>query len=185
MKYLVTPEAPDHLPLATLPCLTEQCNRCGKNFSRQYSLSKYMLVVHGASRPWKILQDIYLAKNMAGIGISFVICHIAFKTRIGFQRHMKRGAHLLGPGPEDVKGGILREFMLLLDGISVWDKAHKRERVHTCNVCDKAFKVLGTPEQHIFGSTVAMCLCSRVVARSSRPTTESTHELSLFFWFFS
>ena len=33
--------------------------------------------------------------------------------------HMKRGSHLLPPGPEDVKGGFVREFMLLLDGISV------------------------------------------------------------------
>ena len=24
-------KAPDHLPLATLPCLPEQCNHCGKN----------------------------------------------------------------------------------------------------------------------------------------------------------
>ena len=32
---------------------------------------------------------------------------------------------------------------------SVWgDKAHKRERVHPCNVCDKAFKSLPTPNQH-------------------------------------
>ena len=45
MNYLGPPEAPDHLPLATLPCLPEQCNHCGKN-----SLSKHMLVVHGASR---------------------------------------------------------------------------------------------------------------------------------------
>ena len=39
MNYLVPPEAPDHLPLATLPCLPEQCNHCGKNFSRKSSLS--------------------------------------------------------------------------------------------------------------------------------------------------
>ena len=32
MNYLVTPKAPDHLPLATLLCLPEQCNHCGKNF---------------------------------------------------------------------------------------------------------------------------------------------------------
>jgi hypothetical protein len=31
MNYLGPPEAPDHLPLATLPCLPEQCNHCGKN----------------------------------------------------------------------------------------------------------------------------------------------------------
>ena len=32
MIYLEPPGAPDHLPLATLPCLLEQCNPCGKNF---------------------------------------------------------------------------------------------------------------------------------------------------------
>ena len=32
MKYMLNPEAPDHLPLATLPCLPERCNHCGKNF---------------------------------------------------------------------------------------------------------------------------------------------------------
>jgi hypothetical protein len=41
-------------------------------------------------------------------------------------KHMKKGA----PRPEDVKGGFVREFMLLLDGISVGDKGHKKERVH-------------------------------------------------------
>ena len=43
----------------------------------------------------------------------------AFKTRISFEKHMKRGAHLLAPGPKDAKGGFVREFILLLDGISV------------------------------------------------------------------
>ena len=57
---------------------------------------------------------------------------------------MKRGTHLLAPGPENIKVGFVREFMLLLDGISVGDKAHKKERVHPCNVCDKAFKSLPT-----------------------------------------
>ena len=32
---------------------------------------------------------------------------------------MTRGAHLLAPGPENVEGGFVREFMLLLDWISV------------------------------------------------------------------
>ena len=82
-----------------------------------------MVVVHGASRPSKILQDRYLAKLMARRRISFVICYIAFKTRISFKKHMKRGAHLLAPGPEDVEGGLVREFMLLLDGTN-----HTRER---------------------------------------------------------
>ena len=51
MNYLVPPEAPDHLPIPTFPCLPEQCNNGGKNFSRKPSLSKHMLVVHGASHP--------------------------------------------------------------------------------------------------------------------------------------
>ena len=97
MNYLLTPDAPDHLPLATLPCLPEQCNHCGKNFSRKSRLSLHMLVVHGASRPSKILQDRYLAKLMARRWISFVICYIAFKSRISFEEHMKMGAHLLAP----------------------------------------------------------------------------------------
>ena len=119
MNYLVPPVASDHLTLATLPCLPEQCTHRGKNFSKKSSLSKHMLVVHGASRPLKILQDRYLAKLMARRRISFVIRYIAFKTRISFKKPMKRGAHLLAPGPEDVKGRFVREFMLLLDGISV------------------------------------------------------------------
>ena len=47
-NYLEPLAAPDHLPLANLPCLLEQCNHCDKNF--QKNLSKHKLVVHGASR---------------------------------------------------------------------------------------------------------------------------------------
>ena len=147
MIYLVTPETPDHLPLATLPCLPEQCNYCGENFSRKSILSKHVLVVHWASCPSKILQDIYLAKLMAHIRISFVICDITFQTRISFKKHMKRGAHLFAPGPEDVEGGLGGKFCCCWIR-SVWgDKAHKRERAHPCNFCDKAFKSLQTPNQ--------------------------------------
>ena len=127
MNYLVTPEEPDHLPLATLPCLPEHCKHGGKNFSRKSSMSKRMVVVHGASRPSNILQDRYLAKLMACRRINFAIYYIAFKTRISFKKHMKRGAYLLAPGPEDVKGRFVREFMLLLHGISVGGKI-TRER---------------------------------------------------------
>ena len=45
---------------------------------------------------------------MAHRRISFVICYIAFRTRISLLKHMKRGAQLLAPGPEDVKGGFVR-----------------------------------------------------------------------------
>ena len=79
---------------------------------------KHTLVVQGPSRPSKILQDRYLAELVARKRISFVICYIAFKTSISFKKHMKRGAHLLAPGPGDVEG-VGTEMVLLLDGISV------------------------------------------------------------------
>ena len=115
----MTPKALYHLPLANMPCLSEQCNHCGKYFSRKSSLSLHILVVHGASHPLEVLQDGYLTKLVAHRRLSFVICYIALKTRISFNRDMKRGAHLLAPGPEDVKSGFVRKFMLLLDVISV------------------------------------------------------------------
>ena len=70
---------------------------------------------------------------------------------------MMRCAHLLAPGPEDIKGGFVREFMLLLDGISVRDKAHKKGRVNPCNVCDKAFKFLETANQQTIWHHSAQC----------------------------
>ena len=127
MNYQVPPYAPDHMPLSTLPCSPEQCNHCGKNFSRISSVSKLMLVIHGASRPSKILQDRYLAKLMTHRRISFAISYITFETRISFKEHMKRGADLLAPGPAGVEGRFLREIMLLLDGISVGGQS-TRER---------------------------------------------------------
>ena len=97
----------------------------------------------------EILQDRYLLKLYTHQRISFVICYITFKTRISFKEHMKRGAHLLAPGPAGVEGRFVKEIMLLLDGISVWGTKHKREkRFHHCNVCDKAFKSLQMPSQH-------------------------------------
>ena len=75
----------------------------------------------------KILQDRYLVKLFAHPRISFVICYITFKTRISFREHFKRGAHLLAPGPADVKGRFVRKIMLVLDGISVGGQS-TRER---------------------------------------------------------
>ena len=63
--------------------------------------------------------------------ISFVICYITFKKRISFKEHIKRGVHLLAPGPAAVKGRVEREIMLLLDGISVGGTKHKRKRGFT------------------------------------------------------
>ena len=70
---------------------------------------------------------------------------------------MKRGAHLLAAGPSGVVCRLVREFMFLLDGISVGDKTQERERVHPCNVCDKAFKSLPTPNQHKIFQHSALC----------------------------
>ena len=78
-----------------------------------------MLGVHGASLPSKILQDGYLAKLMARRRTSFAICYITVKMRTNFKERMQKGAHLLAPEPASVKGGLVWEFMLLLDGISV------------------------------------------------------------------
>ena len=79
-KY-IHKEAPDTLPLATLPCLPEQCSHRGKNFSRKSGLSKHMLEIHGASNCSKILQYRYLAKLMARRRTSY----ITVKTRISFK----------------------------------------------------------------------------------------------------
>ena len=56
-----------------------------------------------------------------------VISYIIFKTRISFKEHMKSGGHLLAPGTAGVKGRFVREFMLLLDVISVREQI-TRER---------------------------------------------------------
>ena len=80
MNYLVTPEATNHLQLATLPCLTEQCNHCGKNFSRKSSPSKHMLVVHGARR------------------VRFVKTQNSkLKTRISLKKRGEEGCSSTGP----------------------------------------------------------------------------------------
>ena len=75
-------------------------------------------------------------------------CYITFQTRISFKEHMKKVAHLLPPGPASVKGGFVREFMLLLDRISLGEQS-ARERGGSPRIfCDKAFKSLPTPNQH-------------------------------------
>ena len=72
-----------------------------------------------------------MVKLYAHRRVSFVICYITFKTRISFKEHIKRGAHLLAPGPAGVKGRFVKEIMLLLDGISVGGTKHKREKGFT------------------------------------------------------
>ena len=55
----------------------------------------------------------------------FSILYINFKTRIIFKEYIKKGALKLAPGPASVKGGFAREFMLLLDGVSLGGTKHK------------------------------------------------------------
>ena len=67
-----------------------------------------------------------------------------------FKKHMKSGAHLLAPVPEDVKGGFVREIMLFLEGISVGGQSPQEREQHiiwqnsghvfVCKSCGKKFK---------------------------------------------
>ena len=71
---------------------------------------------------------------------------------------MKRGAHLLAPGPEDVKGGFVRGFM----SFAGWDQCggqstREIDRVHHCNVCEKSFKSLQTPKRLKQSNNVFVC----------------------------
>ena len=81
---------------------------------------------------------------------------------------------MLAPRPEDIKGGCVKEFMLLLDGIIFGDKAHKKERVHPCNVCDKAFKSLGTPNTHIIWQHNGNVFVCKVCDKKFKTKTAST-----------
>ena len=62
MNDLGPPEAPDHLLLATLPCVRRKVQPLWYELLIKISLSKHMLVVHEASRLKKILKDRYLVK---------------------------------------------------------------------------------------------------------------------------
>ena len=137
----------------TLPCLPEQCRHGGKNFSRRSSLSKHRLLVHGASRPTKIMQDRYLAKLMVHRRTSFAICYITLKTRISFREHMKKCAHLLAPEPLSVEGGFAREFMLLLDGISVRGQSTREKWFTSVMSVPILFNICQRLTSTYFGST--------------------------------
>ena len=69
---------------------------------------------------------------------------------------MKRGAHMLAPGPEGVKGRFVREIMLLLDGISFGGTNQKREKGFTPVMSVTKLSSLCK----FLASTVAMCLPS-------------------------
>ena len=92
-------------------------------------------------------------------------------TRISFKKHMKRGAHLLAPGPAGVKGRFVREIMLLLDRTK-----HKRERGFTLVMSvTKLSSLCKCLARTKFSSTVASgTVPARVVSRSSAPATTST-----------
>ena len=61
----------------------------------------------------------------------------------------EEGAHLLARGPAGVKAGLWGKSCCCWMR-PVWGyKAQERERVHFCNVCDKALKSLQVPSQHI------------------------------------
>ena len=73
---------------------------------------------------------------------------------------------MLALEPAGFNGRFVREIMLLLDGISVMCVTK------LLSIC----KCLASIK---FGSTVAMCLPAKVVARGSTPTTASTDTISL------
>ena len=76
-------------------------------------------------------------------------------------------------GPAGVEGRLVKEIMLLLDGISVAGKTQERERGFTVMSVTKLSSLCNYLASTKFHSTVAMCLPARVVARSSTPTTAS------------
>ena len=116
---------------------------------------------------------------MAHRRISFAICYITFNTRFSLKEHMKSEAHLLAPGPAGVKGRFVGEFMLLLDGNS----ERQRETGFTSvmsvtRISSLCQRITSTR----FGSTLAMCVSARLVARSSKPTVASTDTRSFSLW---
>ena len=87
-----------------------------------------------------------------------------------------RGVHRLAPGPGIVEGRCVREFMFMLDGISVGEQStRERDRVPPCNGCDQPFKSLPTLNQHKIWQHIGYVF----LARSSIPTTALTDTRSL------
>ena len=82
---------------------------------------------------------------MAHRRTSFAICYITFKTRIHYKEHMKKGAHLLVPGFACVKGGLVRELMLLHSGHMFVCKGCGK-KIQTNNIINRLKKlVCGKP----------------------------------------
>ena len=84
-EFLGPPEAPDHLPLATLPCLLEQCNHCGKSFVICYIIFKTRI-----SFKEHMNRGVHLlATRPAGVEDRFVskIMLLLDKVSVGGQKH--------------------------------------------------------------------------------------------------
>ena len=87
MNYLVTPKALDHLPLATRPCLPEQCNYCSKNFSRASCPSKIPGQVDGI---WHLVRNEVHKRFFLNSCLHWIITkYFSYKNHSGifFERH--------------------------------------------------------------------------------------------------
>ena len=101
--------------------------------------------------------------------------------------------HYLATEPADVEGRFVREIMLSLDGISavLGDKAQERERIHPCNVCDKAFMSMQMLSQHkMLQQSVFTCKgCGKnfnpniSINRHNKLVCGKTHHRKRFFHF--
>ena len=82
---------------------------------------------------------------------------------------MKRGTHLLAPLPAVFEGRFVREIMSLLDGIIVGGQSTRDRGFTPVMLVTKLSSLCNYLASTKFGSTVAMCLPARVVARSLTP----------------
>ena len=83
-----------------------KCNHCGNNFSKKSVLVRHTLVVFGAKEMAKVM-----AKVMAH----------TFKTSLSLMRHTENSVCTLSPGSVGAEGGVIGEFIVLLDRSGVSD----------------------------------------------------------------
>ena len=186
MNHLVPPEAPDHMLLATLPCLPEQCNHCGKKFSRKSSMYNQMLVFHGASCFSNILTARQMPIQVDGTQkdqLRQLLHHL--NAIIILSQQMNRDAHLLAPilfyilhilgSLQKSKipwtyrcWGRICEGILVVAGLGLCrGPKPKRERGFTLVM--SVTRLSGLCQRLArkkIGNTVAICLSAWVVARS-------------------
>ena len=154
MNYLVPPEAPDHLPLATLPC--------GKNFSRKSSTRWWSIE---PAIPWKYFKTDTCPSwwHAEGSALPSVI------SRQGSAlRSTSRGVLIcLHLDLQVLRTGLWGNSCCCWIG-SVWGTKHKREgkRVHPVNSVTRLQRFCQLLTNRKFGSTVSMCLSAKVVAKS-------------------